>query len=66
MLMERIDDRVRVQCGSCAAHAVMRVEDYSELVEHEGGHMRCEVCGHHAAFSPTETAARQREAVMSR
>ena len=64
--MERIVDGMRVQCGSCGAHAVMRVEDYRDLVEHEDGHMRCEVCGYHVAFSPTETTARQSEAVVSR
>jgi hypothetical protein len=66
MLMERIGTGVRVQCGSCGAHAVMGVEDYADLVEHEDGHMRCEVCGYHVLFSPTEPAGRERDRVVSR
>ena len=64
--MDRISDGVRVQCGSCGAHAVIGVEDYGELVEHGDGHMRCEVCGYHVAFTPTEPPARERETVVSR
>ena len=44
----------------------MRDEDYRELVEHEHGHMRCEVCGYNVAFAPTEPPARERGTVVSR
>ena len=65
MLVERISDRVRLQCGSCGAHAVLKDEDYRHLVEREGGQMRCEVCGYHVAFEPTEPSYREREMVVS-
>ncbi len=65
MLDGRISDRLRLQCGSCGAHALMRHEDYVELVEHQDEHMRCEVCGYHAVFAPTEPVGRERRVVVS-
>ncbi len=66
MLVERISNRVRVQCSSCGAHALMHDEDYRELVEHDDGHMRCEVCAYNVAFTRTEPADRALQTVVSR
>ena len=44
----------------------MRDEDHRHLVEHEDGHMRCEVCGHYAAFAPTEPRDRELSVVAAR
>jgi hypothetical protein len=65
-MLERISGGVRLECASCGAHAVMLDEDHRDLVEHARGHMRCEVCGHYAAFVPTESHDRDTRAVVAR
>jgi hypothetical protein len=65
-MLEAISGRVRLECASCGAHALMLDEDHRDLVEHESGRMRCEVCGHYAAFVPTESQDRDLRAVVAR
>lgn len=66
MLMDRGTETVRLQCGSCGAHALMQSVDYSELLDHADGHMRCEVCGVWAQFEPTAPPKRERRALTLR
>jgi hypothetical protein len=57
MLIEGLENRTRVQCAGCGAHALLRPEDYDELKTDHDGWMRCEVCGIHGRFEPTGAAA---------
>ena len=66
MLVDRGTDTVRLQCGSCGAHALMTSVDYSELIDHSDAHMRCEVCGVWATFQPTRPPDRERRALTAR
>ncbi len=66
MLGQGISGRVRLECASCGAHALLQDEDHTHLIEHEDGHMRCEVCGHYAAFEPTEPHVRELPVVAAR
>ena len=66
MLMDRGTDQVRVQCGSCGAHALMKSADYSELLDHADAQMRCEVCGESAEFRPMRVPSRESRALTAR
>jgi hypothetical protein len=66
MLEQGISGRVRLECVSCGAHALLHDEDHRHLAELEDGHMRCEVCGHYTAFEPTEPHDRELSVVTAR
>ncbi len=53
MLVDGIENRTRLECVGCGAHALLRPEDYEELKAQYDGWMRCEVCGVHSRFEPT-------------
>jgi len=65
-MLDRGTETVRLQCGSCGAHALMTSVDYSELVDHADAHMRCEVCGVWARFEPAARPAGDRRALTLR
>ena len=66
MLADRGTQTVRLQCGSCGAHALMASVDYSEFLDHVDAHMRCEVCGVWAEFLPTAPPDRGRRVLTAR
>jgi hypothetical protein len=65
MLADRGADKVRLQCEGCGAHALMKSGDYSELLDHADGQMRCEVCGERAEFRPMRAPAREARALTA-
>jgi hypothetical protein len=66
MLIDGRTETVRLQCRNCGAHALMGDSDYTELIAHSQGEMRCEVCGYFAEFARTEPPARERWSLAAR